>query len=216
MKLKEEGLTLQQIAEKMNTTVGKVQYRWNKYRLKMNHSAKLAELPERENDQKEELHENFEWTIPPEYNEDDLFSMVHSPTAIFAYWSLSDSKRHMVEHHFRTPWQSLPKRLKVYDVTDIEFHGHNSHRSFEIELPEMTNNWFIRGLEPNRSYCVDLGTKTFDGSFFTILRSNTIETPRIEADSLQAEKVLNWKSGNVAEPEWLENFCSYSYYQKIR
>lgn len=215
VKMKEKGLTLQQIAEKMNLSLGKVQYRWNKYRQE---AGKLVDERKQEEDVEQppvQTH-NINWVMPYEFDEDTLFAMVQSPTNVYVYWSISSMKRKMVEHHFRTSWSDLPKRMKIYDVTGIIFQGHNAHRNFEIELPEMTNNWFVQHLEPDRTYVFDVGTKTFDGSFFTVLRSNPVETPRDHSNEDRAHSVLNWKNGNVSEPEWMENFSSYSYYQKIR
>ncbi len=216
VKMKEKGLTLQQIAEKMNLSLGKVQYRWNKYRqeagkVREEENAEeliLADPPKQEH--------SIQWVMPYEFDEDTLFAMVQSPTSIYVYWSISSMKQKMVEHHFRTPWSELPKRMKIYDVTNIIFQGHNAHRNFEIEIPEMTNNWFIQHLEPDRTYVIDVGTRTFDGSFFTVLRSNPVETPRDQSNEYRTGSVMNWKNGNADVPEWMENFSSYSYYQKIR
>lgn len=223
VKMKEKGLTLQQIADRMNLSIGKVQYRWNKYRQEAGkamepNSKKGSAVQEKPDEPLEHIVEppKIHWIMPYEFDEDTLFAMVQSPTSIFVYWSISAMKRQMVEHHFRTSWSRLPKKMKIYDVTDIIFQGHNSHRSFEIDLPEMTNNWFLQHLEPDRTYVVDIGTQTFDGSFFTVLRSNPVETPRDAANDHRMQNVVNWKNGNAHEPEWMENFSSYSYYQKIR
>jgi hypothetical protein len=101
-------------------------------------------------------------------------------------------------------------------VTDILFYGHNAHKTFEMELPPLTNNWFIHALESDRSYIVDIGTRTFDGSFFTLLRSNAAETSLLETSGVPDDKLERWKQQNTSSPEWLENFSTYSYYGKIR
>jgi hypothetical protein len=139
-----------------------------------------------------------------------------SATRIYVYWSFSDAIKNMAKQHFRSEWESLPNVLKIYDVTDIIFYGHNAHRTFEVELPPMTNNWFIHSLEADRTYIVDVGTRTYDGSFFTLLRSNSAETAPSHNSGAFDEKIERWKQQNVSQPEWLENFSTYSYYQKIK
>ncbi|MCM3716818.1 DUF4912 domain-containing protein [Fictibacillus phosphorivorans] len=214
VKLKKRGLTLQEIAEKMNMSLGKVQYRWNKYRQQQVTSKEVSatkEIPAQPKETKKE-----KWSMPFEYKEASACLMPHTPESLYVYWSFSESIKNMAEHHFRTKWEDLPGVLKVYDVTDIIFYGHNAHRTFEIDLPPMTNNWFLNSLEPDRTYIVDIGTRTFDGSFFTLLRSNPAETGSAETNSSYDEKIERWKHQDITQPEWLENFSTYSYYQKIR
>jgi hypothetical protein len=208
-KWKNEGLTLYEIAEKMNTSVGKVQYRWRQYRKQSSVTDTVHE-----NEKLEDI--GVTWVMPPEYEEDILYMMPQGPQTMFVYWSLSEGTRKMAEHHFRTAWSDLPKVIKMYDVTDIVFHGHNAHKAFEMDVPEMTNNWFLHNLEPGRTYVADIGTRTFDGSFFTLLRGNAAETSSLNEDVSLSEKVRRWKTDKQSEPEWLENYSVYSYYQKIR
>ncbi len=208
VKLKENGLTLQEIAQRMNMSLGKVQYRWNKYRQQQtpsNHEISSQPVLKKE-----------KWSMPFEYEEANVHLMPRTPDSLYAYWSFSESTKQMAEHHFRTKWEELPSILKIYDVTDIDFFGHNAHRTFEVELPSMTNNWFVHSLEPGRTYIADIGTRTFDGSFFTLLRSNPVETSPSLYNSFHDEKIDRWKHQSVEQPEWLENFSTYSYYQKIR
>lgn len=215
VKLKKKGLTLQEIAERMNMSLGKVQYRWNKYRQQQEPSNTSASPV---NTVIEEIGtaEKEKWSMPFEYNEANVCLMPRSPNSLYAYWSFSDSIKNMAEHHFRTNWEALPNVLKIYDVTDILFYGHNAHRTFEVDIPPMTNNWFIELLEPDRTYIVDIGTRTYDGSFFTLLRSNPAETSPSEISTPYDSKIERWKHQQVSQPEWLENFSTYSYYQKIR
>ncbi|MED1863464.1 DUF4912 domain-containing protein [Fictibacillus nanhaiensis] len=208
VKLKENGLTLQEIAQRMNMSLGKVQYRWNKYRQQQTPSNhELLSQP---------VLKEEKWTMPFEYEETNVHLMPRTPDSLYVYWSFSQSTKQMAEQHFRTKWEDLPSLLKIYDVTDIDFFGHNAHRTFEVELPPMTNNWFLQSLEPGRTYITDIGTRTFDGSFFTLLRSNPAETSPALYNSLHDEKIDRWKHQIVDQPEWLENFSTYSYYQKIR
>jgi uncharacterized protein len=208
VKLKEKGLTLQEIAQRMNTSLGKVQYRWNKYRQQQ--APSKPDLKVQKDAQKEK------WNMPYEYEEANASLMPRTPESLYVYWSFSESIKQMAEQHFRTRWEELPNVLKIYDITDIHFYGHNAHRTFEVDLPTMTNNWFLHSLEPGRTYIADIGTRTFDGSFFTLLRSNPAETSPDLLSSSHDEKIERWKHQDVTEPEWLENFSTYSYYQKIR
>lgn len=214
VRLRRKGLSFRQIALELDSTVGKVQYRWNKHKKMiqkedeyLNHSLK--------NTTQEEIGQESIMSYSYEFNQ--LTAMVRNARTIYVYWEIAKTMQQLVANNIRTPWNELPKSLMVYDITAINFNGHNAHRSLEIPLPVNTNNWFILNLEPNRTYLVDYGTKTTSGGYFAIIRSNPVDTPRTHPTQAGAlcEDVQNWKNGNAVQPNWLENFSCYSYYQKV-
>jgi hypothetical protein len=212
VKLRNEGLSFREIAREMNTTVGKIHYRWSKHLKEIESNEDNLEIPLKPLDVPQRLQ------LPTSYDLDCLCAMVRNPKTVYLYWELSNTRKSFLEKNFGTDWSSIPKYLKIYHVTSIIFNGHNALREFEVPLPEMTNNWFITELEPNQTYVVELGIKTENGSFFTILRSNPIDTPRnnINQVGLFSESVHNWKTRSDSKPGWLENFSTYSYYEKIK
>jgi hypothetical protein len=213
IKLRNDGLSFREIAREMNTTVGKVHYRWSKHvKEDLDILEDQHELPLNPFNNSKEEHR------PLSFNQDLMCAMVKNPTTIYLYWELSTIKKDFLEHNFSQEWSYLPKFLKIYDITSIIFNGHNAHREREILLPEMTNNWFAPELEPNRTFIAELGVKTEQGVFFTVLRSNPIDTPRNSPNQIGAftENVHKWKSGLHSKPSWLENFSTYSYYEKIK
>lgn len=212
VRLRENGFTIKQIANHMDLSIGKVQYRLKKYQ-SIQGDLNVGER------NRETGTENTSLKIPTQYDVDTIVALVHSPHTFYLYWDLSKNKQEMVEHHLRSEWPKLPKILKIYDVSDLDFQGHNHHKAIEVEIPEMTNNWFVREVEANRTYIADFGTRTFDGSFFTILRSKPIETPRDRNQSAyprHQHAILKWREGVSESPEWLENVSCYSYYEKIK
>ncbi|WP_332691038.1 DUF4912 domain-containing protein [Halalkalibacter lacteus] len=204
LNLREQGYSFRKIAKELNTTVGKVQYRYQKH--------KQQHEENKENDY------HFEQIVPDSYERDEVTLLSQSPKVVYAYWEISTSLRQITEHQCRLPWHDLHKQLRVYDCTMIDFNGHNEHRYFDISLPEMTNNWMIQNLEPNRTYIVDLGIRTRQGSFLSLIRSNAIDTPRSDEASkgLHVDAVNEWKEGSASEPRWLEHFSTYSYYEKVK
>ncbi|WNF37761.1 DUF4912 domain-containing protein [Bacillaceae bacterium IKA-2] len=216
IKLKSIGLTIEEIANELNLSVIKVENRLNKYR------KETMAVPSTNcliDEHKQVLKpESSLTTRPNSCSVDECVLMVQSPKTLFCYWSLSDLKRSMVIHHLNGDWISFQKKLRVYDITALFFDGHNAHRYQDYYLPELCNQWFFSHLTPNRTYCVDVGVETKEGNFFSILRSNPIDTPRASAQEtgLFANSVANWKQGKTETPEWLEGFSSYSYYQKLK
>src|SRR3989338_1355737 len=80
--------------------------------------------------------------------------------------------------------------LRVYDVTDIIFNGNNAHKYFDIEIRGGARNWYIKVGESDRSFCVDMGFLTSYGTFFVIVRSNVVKTPRVGVSEIIDEDWL--------------------------
>lgn len=121
--------------------------------------------------------ENREVQIPQNYNDTGIVLMVRDPYWLYAYWSVNQqTKDHLSALHGR--WEDLPLALRVYDTTNVDFNGLNSNYYFDIHLNHYANNWYIHVGGPNRTFCVDLGFFQSDGNFYTIVRSNTVTTPR--------------------------------------
>ncbi|MGP4080871.1 DUF4912 domain-containing protein [Pseudalkalibacillus sp. R45] len=208
--LKKKGYTIKQIAKEMDSTVGKVQYRLRKLQSQQNMSENKKEM------EYESRQVPPTWNIPSSYELDRIVLLPQGPESLYIYWDLQSSTRHMVSHHFRKPWSELKKKLRVYDVSDLIFNGHNSHRNIDISLPETTDNWFLNDLKANRTFIVDFGIQPDSSDFFTVLRSAPIETPRTESDSKRQDAVKKWKAGDCKTPEWHEQFSSYSIYSLLK
>ncbi|THG91439.1 hypothetical protein AJ85_05035 [Alkalihalobacillus alcalophilus ATCC 27647 = CGMCC 1.3604] len=231
--LREKGYSFRKIAQELGTTVGKVQYRYHKYKEQVLsqhqvettvgqnndlHAKKESQSPQDKSPDHGETPMITYYEPPSTYDKDSLVLLPKSPFILHAFWDIQLSTQQMVEHQFRKPWSSLKKQLKIYDITAMHFDGHHAHRSDTITLPEMTNNWYISELEPNRTYLADYGVETDEGNFFSLIRSNAMDTSRIKKSErgLYSEAVYKWKTGQAKEPEWLEHFSTYSFYESIK
>ncbi|MEW9668270.1 DUF4912 domain-containing protein [Ammoniphilus sp. 3BR4] len=208
MKLIEQGMTHQQIAKKLQTTVGKVRYQLYKKRqqetkqdLRPIHSEQPAVQVRAEIEDCE---------VHPWHGEDRLVILPHSPEILYVYWEITYERKRLVEEHFGCGWDVLPKILRVYDVTDILFNGDNSHRFIDIQVNDYANNWFIPSLNDNRNYCVDYGTFTWDGRYFSILRSDAVHLPPSEGQPWREHEKWTKEKTETEEPAWAEEFTGYS------
>lgn len=129
--------------------------------------------------------------LPGGYNECRITLMVRDPYWLHTYWELPGWKLDEMKSLMGFDNFSRSKKIiRVYDVTDINFTGVNANSSYDIGLSRESNNWYIHGGSPNRSFCVDLGFLTEDGKFYVVARSNVVSTPR---DSMS----------EVIDEEWL-------------
>jgi hypothetical protein len=119
-----------------------------------------------------------EQQIPPDYNDTRMVLMVRDPYWLYTYWNVSPQTKAKFAVDGRN-FEELQLVLRVYEVTNVNnFENDGSNYYFDINLNHYTNNWYINVANPNRSFMVDLGYLTENGTFVTIVRSNIVTTPR--------------------------------------
>lgn len=117
-----------------------------------------------------------QYQFPDAYHENYLVLLVRDPHCIYAYWELGpEIRRNLKQKTERNGEQHI--HLRVFDSTGLEHQTDSSHTFQDIAIHPMADNYFIKDLEANHSYRVELGILN-DGGFSTLLRSNTVHTPR--------------------------------------
>lgn len=112
--------------------------------------------------------------LPKSYGRTTIVLMAVDPYRVHAYWEvvpkdLADARR------LRGP-QARPA-LRFHEVTGISVDGANAHCCFDVDVQFAAENWYVHLWSPAKSYVVDLGLRTADGSFFALVRSNIAHTP---------------------------------------
>ncbi len=115
--------------------------------------------------------------LPGQYGQDKIILQVRDPWWIHAYWEVRPVTLERLINELQDEFYSGKRILRVYDVSQIIFNGHNAHKFFDIQINEQSNNWYIDTGGPGRSWCVDFGLLLPEGRFITIVRSNTVQTP---------------------------------------
>jgi hypothetical protein len=82
----------------------------------------------------------------------------------------------------------------MHDITYVDFNGANANHSFDIEVGQNSNNWYINLWKDNVSYCAELGLRLTNGSFFSFARSNCVATPRKSESNRRDEIWMEVKS----------------------
>lgn len=131
--------------------------------------------------------------IPGNYGDNRIVLMVRDPEWLFVYWELQGKFVDDVRSAMGSMAYSAKTVLRVYDVTDIIFNGNNAHKYFDIEITGGARSWYIKAGESNRSFCVDMGFLTSSGTFFVIVRSNVVKTPRVGVSEIIDEEWMSIK-----------------------
>lgn len=127
--------------------------------------------------------------LPHSYGIDRMVLLARDPHWLFAYWEITATKQDEFTNNYGPEaWSATHPVLRVYDITGIDFNGKNALGYTDIHISESTDNWYVQVGKPDRSFCVDLGRMFPDGRFITLLRSNTVTTPRASlSDRLDEE-----------------------------
>jgi hypothetical protein len=136
--------------------------------------------------------ERKEFRFPPGYGDNRIVILVRDPWWIFSYWEIRRDKEEDIIRKIESSGDSMAKSvLRVYDVTDVNFNGHNAHSYFDIDLRGLANNWYVNVGKPDRAWIVDIGIVTKKGGFHVLARSNVVKTPRFGmSDQLDAEWMM--------------------------
>lgn len=159
----------------------------NKKNLKKKAKSTPVALPETES--KKPFVENYD--LPFSYGSTNITLIVRDPNWIYAYWEIAPLSIETLKEAIGDQINNAAYVIRMYDVTFVDFNGHNANRWFDIEVGPHTNNWYINSWGDNATYCADLGIRLPDGRFFTLARSNFVTTPR---------KTQSWRTEQI----WME------------
>ncbi|MBM7651636.1 DUF4912 domain-containing protein [Neobacillus cucumis] len=216
IRLRTDGLSFRKIATELNTTVGKVQYRWHKW-LEENEDRKTNNISEQQSSKETN---SSEYSISPALNplKGELLAKLVTPRKILLFWDTSELPKKIIERFFNQKFEDHVTVIRIYDVTEILFNGKNAHHFNEITVPYQSGHWFIKGLAQNHSYISELGLYVADNQFFPLLRSNCIQTttPDLQIGDTYQQELLQLNRYEEEAPKWMEQVSTYSYYLKSR
>jgi uncharacterized protein len=205
-----QGMSFRKIAEKLNSTVGKVHYQWKKSKKTPSEKRIYSCEDGMVKNKKIKIHE----TISQRQKDNYLVTRFISNHKIASSWKIADWQRQFVTSYFNIDRKQLVIVFRIYDVTDIKFNGSNAHTYYEFQLPEDKSYWLIKGIKATRCYLTEIGFRITHQHFFPVLRSNVVHGQLEIKESLSDELEALPKT-IVKGPEWLERVSTYSYYGNI-
>lgn len=112
------------------------------------------------------------YDLPYRYNQTIVKILAQTPTTLFVYWDISDEDRDsLVKMHGDNFFYETRPILLVHNLT--------RNYTFEIEINDFANSWYIRTGEPDCDYIVELGRKFNNNSneYIYINSSNDMMSP---------------------------------------
>ncbi|WP_394232957.1 DUF4912 domain-containing protein [Niallia oryzisoli] len=212
MKLRSSGLSFRKIADELDTTVGKVQYQWKKYKkseeTKVEGKRKQSKLFMKNIIQNRYLNRKKLGKAEAEH----LTAWILSGNKLFVFWHVLNVKKDLVSSYFDKPFNSFQKVLRIYDGTQILCHVSTVHPIQELKLQDGQAVSLLTKLKSDCIYIVEMGIVVSDDKFFPLLRSNSVHIPNGNRNLGELdEKVID--TLEHVQPEWADHVSTYSYYE---
>jgi uncharacterized protein len=204
-----QGMSFRKIAEKLNSTVGKVHYQWIKHGLDESNIELQSTKKEISNEIKTNIHPDID-------SNNYLVAQLISDHKLVSNWKIASWQKDLSASYFDHINQEIII-LRLYDVTDIYFNGSNAHSTYEFQLMKDTSNWTIKGIKLGRSYLTEIGYKVNQNQYFPILRSNAVHNL---PGSIEQKDTLKFQhdafyNQRLSQPKWTKKVSTYSYYENI-
>lgn len=146
------------------------------------------------------------YDLPYRYNETVIKILAQTPHALFIYWDISDSdKNELIQKYGENFFNETKPILLV--------HNQTLNCSFEVEIDDFANSWYLRTPTSNCIFKIELGrkyiseNKTFNNiktqdNILHITESNTLESPNdhiLEKSFNQPILIRNIKTNELEE-----------------
>jgi hypothetical protein len=134
------------------------------------------------------------YDLPYRYNKTVVKILAQTPQTLFVYWDISDEDRLQYKNKYGDDFFSKTKPVLIV-------HNETKNYTFEVEINDFANSWYLHVSDANCKYLIELGrrTNTYQSNeknnYIYITSSNELEAPN---DHILFEKFnTNVKYKNV-------------------
>lgn len=123
--------------------------------------------------------------LPRCYGVDRLVLLVRDPYWAYCWWEITGESLARGQQMLGAEVSLV---LRLFDITEIEWNGHNHHSFFDVDIEDEAGNWYIELNKPGGGFCAEVGFRDPDGTFLTLIRSNVVTLPRNQVSSVIDEE----------------------------
>lgn len=120
------------------------------------------------------------YDLPYRYNQTVVKVLAQTPTTLFIYWDISDQDRENFIRQYGADFFNNTKPVLI-------IHNKTMNYSFEIEIDDFANSWYLHVNDSNCEYCVELGRRpkynnsepqiNIPNNYLYVSSSNEIDSP---------------------------------------
>ena len=129
------------------------------------------------------------YDLPYNYDKTVVKLLAQTPNTVFIYWEISEKARENYRKTYGDNFFETTKPiLKIYNDT--------MNYSFEIDINDFANSWYIHVNDSNCDYRIELGRRFIDNSenYIYISNSNEIESPNDRVLFDQIETTVSFRN----------------------
>lgn len=137
------------------------------------------------------------YDLPYRYNETVVKILAQTPSILFVYWDISDVDRNSFIEKYGEDFfnRTVPVLL---------IHNKSKNISYEVEINDFANSWYLRMQEPNCEYDIELRRKDINNSNQSLYlsSSNKLISPNdhvlFDETDFTRIKFRNVKTGSIS------------------
>ena len=116
------------------------------------------------------------YDLPYRYNQTVVKVLAQTPNTLFVYWDISDDDRKKYIEQYGEYFFNNTKPVLIV-------HNKTKNYSFEVNINDFANSWYLRLVDSNCDYQIELGRRPINkyvhisNNYLYITNSNEIESP---------------------------------------
>lgn len=116
------------------------------------------------------------YDLPYRYNQTTVKVLAQTPQMLFIYWDISDEDRMQYINKYGNDFFTKTKPVLVV-------HNETMNYTFEVEINDFANSWYLQVADPNCKYEIELGRRpnlyqdTIKENYIYVTSSNKIDAP---------------------------------------
>lgn len=154
------------------------------------------------------------YDLPYRYNQTVVKVLAQTPQMLFIYWDISDEDRMQYINKYGNDFFTKTRPVLVV-------HNETMNYTFEVEINDFANSWYLQVADPNCKYEIELGRRpnlyqdTIKENYIYVTSSNKIDAPN---DHILFEKFNpNVTYKNVKTGEFsTKDFSLFSNYKNMQ
>lgn len=160
---------------------------------KKNKDSKNSRLNKKSSNSKKRSNIIEYYDLPYRYNQTTVIILYQTPTTLFIYWDIADQDREKYINQFGEDFFKNTKPVLV-------IHNETMNYSFEIDINDYANSWYIHIDDSNCKYIVEFGRRpinnniNIENNYLYITSSNKIETPNNHVLFDKEQKMVYFKN----------------------
>ena len=138
------------------------------------------------------------YDLPYRYNQTVVKVLAQTPTNLFIYWDISDEDRENYKRQYGENFFNETKPVLI-------IHNNTFNYSFEIEINDFANSWYLHVNDAKCDYIIELGRRPIvhnekiNSDYIYVSTSNAIEVPNNRVLFNKDQKMVYFRNVKTGE-----------------